>query len=53
MFSFKTFHRWTKKQIEDPLSDILKLLKKNRDILTQGIQDIETQIEKTQDPSHS
>ena len=47
MFSFEVFHRWTKKQIEDPLSDILKLLEKNRDILTQVIEEISTQIEET------
>lgn len=52
MFSFEVFHRWTKKQIESPLSDILKLLEKNRNILSESIEAIKNQIEATEDPSH-
>lgn len=47
MFSFEVFHRWTKKQIEDPLKDILKLLEKNRDILENKAKEIEVQIQES------
>lgn len=53
MFSFEVFHRWTKKQIESPISDILKLLEKNKGILSESIEAIHNQIEKTENLSHT
>ena len=47
MFSFEVYNLWIKKQIEKPLSSILDLLMKNKVILINTRNDIETQIENT------
>jgi hypothetical protein len=47
MFRFEIYHSWIKKQISKPLEDILLLLEKNRDVLSQTGDDITDQIKNT------
>lgn len=47
MFRFEIYHTWIKKQISKPLEDILSLLEKNRDVLSQTQDDIKKQINNT------
>lgn len=48
MFSFPVYHSWIKKQIADPLEQILKLLEKNIEILEKTDEEIQDQISKTE-----
>lgn len=47
IFSFEIYNKWVKKQVSTPLSQILKLLEKNKSILEQTEKEIETQIQET------
>lgn len=47
MFSFSVYHSWVKKQVSDPLENILKLLKKHRNIINETSEEIESQIQST------
>jgi hypothetical protein len=48
MFRFEIYNSWIKKQISKPLEDILSLLEKNLEVLTQASNDIHMQIQETQ-----
>lgn len=45
MFSFATYNGWIKKQVAEPLSNILKLLEKNKELLSQTETEIQEQID--------
>lgn len=51
IFNFQKYGNWTKKQILEPIEEILLLLQKNHDILSKTLQSIESQILQTKDPS--
>lgn len=51
IFNFLKYGNWTKKQILDPIEEILLLLKKNHDILTKTFEWIKSQILNTKDPA--
>ncbi len=51
IFNFQKYGNWTKKQILDPIEEILLLLKKNHDILSMTVTWVTSQILKTKDPS--
>ncbi len=47
MFSFSVYNAWIKKQVADPLSSILRLLLKHKNIIAETIEEIESQIQQT------
>lgn len=51
IFNFTKYGNWTKKQILDPIEEILLLLEKNHDILTKTFESIKSQILSTEDSS--
>jgi len=48
MFRFEIYNGWIKKQISDPLQAVLRLLEKNKEILSETEKEIEIQKEKTE-----
>ena len=51
IFNFVKYRNWTKKQILEPIGEILLLLEKNNDILKRVISEINSQIHNTSDVS--
>ncbi len=52
MFSYSIYNSWVKKQVADPLENILRLLKKHRNILTETQEEIEDQLSQTTKHEH-
>jgi len=47
MFSFTVYNGWIKKQVSEPLQNILRLLEKNKELLSETDKEIQKQIENT------
>ena len=52
IFNFPKYDTWIKNQVLTPIAELISLLEKNEDIVTDTIAALDSQIQKTTDPSH-
>ena len=52
IFNFPKYDTWIKNQVLTPIAELISLLEKNENILTNTMSALGSQIQQTTDPSH-